>query len=62
MPDTALIERLKDFIENEGKSCSIDIAGITPEYVCRMWGASVAIEEIERAMEKVRKDRSFEEM
>ena len=53
MPDTALIDRLKDFIENEGKSCSMDIAGITPEYVYRMWGGSVSLEEIEDAMEKV---------
>ena len=27
----------------------MDIGGITPEYVYRMWGGSVAIEEIEAA-------------
>ena len=53
MPDTALIDRLKDFIENEGKSCSMDIAGITPEYVYRMWGGTVALEEIAAAMEEI---------
>lgn len=42
--------RLQEFIENEMRSCSMDIAGITPLYVYRMWGGTVAIEEIEKAM------------
>ncbi len=31
-------QRLQEFIESEGKSCFMDIGGITPEYVYRMWG------------------------
>jgi len=54
MVDTTLIERLKDFIENEGKSCSMDIAGITPEYVYRMWGGKVPMEEIEEAFRLIK--------
>lgn len=54
MNDTTLIDRLRSFIENEGKSCSMDIGGITPKYVYRMWGGSVAIEEIANAMKKLR--------
>ncbi len=50
-----LIARLREFIENEGKSCSMDIGGITPEYVQRMWGGSATLEEIERAMADVRR-------
>ena len=50
MADTTLIDRLKDSITDEGKSCSKDIAGIALEYVYRMWRGSVAIEEIEEAM------------
>lgn len=45
-----VITRLKGFIENEMRSCSMDIGGITPEYVYRMWGGSVALEEIEEAL------------
>ena len=48
--NTELISRLREFMENEMRSCSMDIGGITPLYVYRMWGGSVAIDEIETAM------------
>ena len=54
MTGTTLYNRLKDFIECEGKSCSFDLELITPEYVYRMWGGSVAIEDIATAMEELR--------
>lgn len=44
------LSRLREFIECEGKSCSMDPGCITPLYVYRMWGGQVAIEEIEEAM------------
>ena len=50
----SLALKIQVFIENEMRSCSMDIAGITPVYVYRMWGGSVAIEEIANAMEEVR--------
>lgn len=53
MEMTDITIRLKEFIENEARSCSMDYGCITPEYVYRMWGGSVAIEEIEKAMEEV---------
>lgn len=45
-----IIERLRDFIENEMRPCSMDIGGITPQYVYRMWGEEVALNEIESVM------------
>ena len=45
-----IVERLREFVENEIRSCSMDLAGITPLYVYRIWGGSVAIEEIANAM------------
>ena len=45
-----ITERLREFIENEMKSCSMDIGGITPQYVYRMWGGKVALNEIKAAM------------
>ena len=48
-------DRLKAFIENEMRSCSMDIGGITPLYVYRMWGGSVAIEKIVHAMKEIKK-------
>lgn len=38
MADTTIIDRLKQFVESEMRSCSMDIGGITPLYVYRMWG------------------------
>ena len=46
-----IVERLSSFMENEMKSCSMDIGGITPEYVQRMWGGRVPLDEIVEAME-----------
>ena len=55
MSDLTLYNRLKEFMECEGRSCSMDIGGITPLYVYRMWGGAVAIEDIATAMEEVRR-------
>lgn len=52
MTDTTLYNRLKNFIESEGKSCSFDPELITPEYVYRMWGGKFSIEEIENGFEE----------
>ncbi len=49
----SIVERLRDFMEQEARSCSMDIGGITPLYVYRMWGGAVAIEDIATAMEEV---------
>ena len=51
-----LVEKIKEFIDMEGRSCSMDIDGITPEYVQRMLGGTVPLEEIEAAL-KVAKER-----
>ena len=55
MTDTTMIDRLKQFVESEMRSCSMDIGGITPLYVYRMWGGNVAIEEIANALSAVRR-------
>lgn len=44
------VARLRQFIEDEARSCSMDPSLITPEYVYRMWGGKVPIEEIEEAL------------
>ena len=53
--DNDIIARLREFLDNEAKSCSMDFGCITPEYVHRMWGGIVPIEKIEAAMEEVRR-------
>lgn len=49
-----VVERLKQFMEAEARSCSMDFGGITPLYVYRMWNGDVPLEEIERAMTEIK--------
>lgn len=49
-----IVSRLTEFVENEAKSCSMDFGCITPEYVYRMWGGSVPMEDITAAMKEVK--------
>ena len=53
---TDLQNRIQEFIEFEGKSCSFDPELITPLYVYRMWGGAVAIEDIEEALKELQKN------
>lgn len=50
-----VITRLRELLENEARSCSMDFGCVTPEYVYRSWGGAVAIEEIANAMAAVRR-------
>lgn len=49
-----VISRLREFMENEARSCSMDFGCVTPLYVYRMWGGSVAIEDIEKGLKEIR--------
>lgn len=48
--ETDLVTRLREFIEMEARSGSMDPALITPEYVYRMWGGKVSFDDIAEAM------------
>ena len=50
-----VINRLKEFIEEEARSCSMDFGCITPQYVYRMWGGNVAIDKIATGLCELRK-------
>ncbi|WP_294743690.1 hypothetical protein [uncultured Prevotella sp.] len=54
-----VVARLKEFIEMEARSGSMDPGCITPMYVYRMWGGQVPLAEIERALEEVRSHGEF---
>ena len=51
----SLISRLREFMENEAMSCSMDFGCVTPLYVYRMWSGTVAIEDIATAMSEIRR-------
>ena len=49
-----IVSRVREFMEDEARSCSMDSGCITPEYVYRMWGGEVSLEEIAEAIRKIR--------
>ena len=50
-----IVLRIRDLIENETRSCSMDFGCITPLYVYRMWGGAIPMEEIENGLMKLKK-------
>lgn len=49
-----LKNRLKEFLEFEARSCSMEPGCVTPEYVFRMWGGRVPLNEIEQAFKLIK--------
>ena len=41
-----IVDKLREFLENEARSCSMDFGCVTPEYLFRSWGGSIAMDEI----------------
>jgi hypothetical protein len=50
-----IVHRLKEFMENEARSCSMDFGCVTPLYVYRMFGGQYSMEAIENGLREVRK-------
>ena len=48
--EPSLIEQLRELMENEARSCSMDFGCVTPLYVYRLLGGSVSIDEITDAL------------
>ena len=56
-PNTKLIPKLREFLDSEARSCSMDPGCITPKYVYRMWGGAVSMEEIEAGLKEIKDAR-----
>ena len=52
--ESGLVSRLRDFLESEARSCSMDPACVTPEYVFRMWGEKVPLDDIAKALDEAK--------
>ena len=50
-----IVDRLREFLENEARSCSMDFGCVTPEYVFRSWDGSIAMDEIATGLTELRK-------
>ena len=49
-----VLSRLREFIENEVRSGSMDFGCITPLYIYRMLGGTIPIEDIENGLIELR--------
>ena len=49
-----LIDRIRQFIEDEARSCSMDYGCVTVEYVYGMWGGRYSMEEIDLGLTELR--------
>lgn len=46
--------RIKELIEEEARSCSMDYGFVTPQYVYRMCGGTVALENVEAGLKEIK--------
>lgn len=51
-----IVGKLKEFIDSEARSCSMDFGCITPLYIYRMFGGTVSMEEINKALNYLREN------
>ena len=49
-----IVSRLREFLEDEARSGSMDFGCVTPLYIYRMWGGTVAIDEIAAGLKELR--------
>ena len=52
--ERSLIDRLREYLEMEARSGSMDFGCITPLYVYRSWGGAVVIDEIAAGLKELR--------
>lgn len=52
-----IVKRLRQFLECEARSCSMDFGCVTPLYVYRMWGGRVEYKEIENCLREINNKR-----
>ena len=53
--ERSLVDRLREFIEDEARSGSMDFGCVTPLYVYRMCGGEIPMEDIEKGFEELKK-------
>ena len=51
--DRDIISRLREFLEQEARSCSMDFGCVTPLYIYRMWGGAVLLEDIKNGLREI---------
>ncbi len=59
MAETSFVSRLREFMENEARSGSMDFGCITPLYAYRMFGGQYSMENIENGLAELKKQGVF---
>ena len=54
-----IIEKLKEFMEQEARSCSMDFGCVTPLYAYRMLGGQYSIVDIECGLREIKRQGAF---
>lgn len=54
-----LIDKLKRFMEQEARSCSMDFGCVTPLYAYRMFGGRYSIQDIENGLKQIKEQGAF---
>ncbi len=49
-----VVARLREFLEVEARSGSMDFGSVTPLYVYRMWGGAIPMEDFENGLKELR--------
>lgn len=57
--NNSLVERLKEFLEQEARSCSMDFGCVTPLYAYRMFGGQYSIRDIEDGLKELKEQGAF---
>lgn len=55
----SFVERLKEFLEQEARSCSMDFGCVTPLYAYRMLGGQYSIQDIEIGLMELKRQGAF---
>lgn len=53
--NTRIVDRIREFMEDEARSGSMDFGCITPLHVYRMFGGQYSMEDIENGLAEIRK-------
>ena len=53
--NASIVDKIREFMENEARSGSMDFGCVTPQYVYRMFGGQIPMADIEKGLVEIRK-------
>ena len=59
MENIVLVNKVRQFLEDETRSCSMDFGCVTPLYVYRMFGGQYSLTDIEIGLKELKSQGAF---